>query len=327
MGRSRLVQPPRDDGEARGGDLLRIVVFDADNRLGADWGPVPVAWGGLGSGDSRGFVAESILIVAPSGKTMLIDAAWASGYSDPKWSGTTYGPNPIARFLKQRGIGAIDWMVMSHVHRDHSGGIREVILSGDIAVGRMLWSLIPEKRLLEIEPEKGPGYVDLLRGIEEACVLEDVSIIEAWEGQVLDLGGGVLCEVLAAARPELDADSYLNNNCVVIRLTYGAFSMLFMADAGFVQEERILALGRDLATDVLKIGHHAGAGSTSEAWVEALGAQVGVASMPRWLSESERGIRVYDQLAESGMKLYRTWERGHVEIQTDGTEFWVLTER
>jgi len=49
--------------------------------------------------------------------------------------------------------------------------------------------------------------------------------------------------------------------------------------------------------------------------------------MPRWLSEDERGIRVYDQLSASGMKLYRTWEHGHIEIQTDGPEFWVLTER
>lgn len=323
MSRSRLVPHRLNDGE----DVLRIVVFDADNRLGADWAPEHAMGSGLGSGDSRGFVAESILIVSPSGKTMLIDAAWNSGYADPKWGGTTYGQNPIAGFLKERGIGAIDWMVMSHLHRDHSSGIRELVLSEDIEVRHVLWSHIPEERLIETGPETAAGYVELREGIEEGCNLKGARVVEAVEGQMIDLGDGVQCEVLSAARPELDADSYLNNNCVVIRLTYGAFTMLLMADAGFVQEERIMALGRDLATDVLKVGHHAGANSTGDAWVEALDAQVGVASMPRWLSEDERGIRVYDQLSASGMKLYRTWEHGHIEIQTDGPEFWVLTER
>ena len=70
-----------------------------------------------------------------------------------------------------------------------------------------------------------------------------------------------------------------------------------------------------------------GLGSGDSRGFVALGAQVGVASMPRWLSEDERGIRVYDQLTARGMNLYRTWEHGHIEIQTHGPEFWVLTER
>jgi len=47
--------------------------------------------------------------------------------------------------------------------------------------------------------------------------------------------------------------------------------------------------------------------------------------MPRWLSEDERGLRVQRQVDQAGIKFYRTWEHGNIEIQSNGHEFWVTT--
>lgn len=103
--------------------------------------------------------------------------------------------------------------------------------------------------------------------------------------------------------------------------------MLFTGDAGFEEEDKVLSHGIDVHSDVLKIGHHAGAGSTGEQWVNAVRAKTGVATMPQWLSNDERGKRVYKQVTAAGMKMYRTWEHGNIEIQSYGDRFTILTQK
>ena len=49
--------------------------------------------------------------------------------------------------------------------------------------------------------------------------------------------------------------------------------------------------------------------------------------MPKYLSFDERGLRVWRQLIPTGIQIYRTWEHGHIEIQTDGDRFWVVAEK
>lgn len=321
MAKCLLLEKPPRAGPKGGGSPLRVITLDVDNRT-EQW--------------PRGFVAEAVVVVTPGGKTMLIDAAWPSGFSLPRggpvsqaapnWN-ETYGANLVLPFLKAQGIASIDWIVASHPHWDHIGGLPEIVLSEEVSVARVLWSPLPDEKILETEGANAPFYVQMSHDLAAACARRGVPLVEVSQGDRLDLGDGVICDVLAAAEPDVEVFSYVNNNSIVMRLAYRDFSMMFTGDAGFVEEDRIMALGQDLSTDVLKIGHHAGANSTSEAWVEALGARVGVASMPRWLSEDPRGERVYELLKPTGIRIYRTWEHGHVEVQSDGKRYWVITQR
>ena len=302
--------PSLNESAAR--DLLRIIVIDVANENEAT---------------PEGFVCEAILIIGPAGETMLIDASWPSDFVHPSGREPSYGPNPTLPFLRSQGVDTLNRLMASHLHDDHFGGMPEIIRSDDVMVEELLWSTLSTQQLLDAEPW-GSVSVDLVREILDASAERGVSVREARQGETFFIGRGVVGEILAVGEPELDMPNYINNNGIVMRLSYGDFSMMFTGDTGFEQEDRILASDRDLASDVLKIGHHAGAGSTGVSWMSAIDARVGVSSMPRALSiDNPNGERVYDQLKAVGTEVYRTWEHGNIEIQTDGARYWVITQR
>jgi competence protein ComEC len=261
-------------------------------------------------------VGDAHLIITPGGKTMLIDAGMPGR-----------GNAVILPWLKKHNIHHIDWMMASHMHDDHMGGMPELLASKDITVGTLLWSPLPYDMMHQMEAWYADESGRLMSLIESECRKKNVPIRQVHSGQILDLGDGVTGEILAAADPQLREPNYINNNSIVMLLKYKKFSMMFTGDQGFEEENRVLARGKNLRCDVLKIGHHAGAGSTSPAWVAALQAKVGIAPMPEYLSNDPRGQRVYKQLIPTGMKIFRSWEDGNIEVLTDGSQFTVLTHQ
>lgn len=255
-------------------------------------------------------VGDAHLIITPAGKVMLIDAGMPG-----------YGKSVILPYLRRHGIDRIDWMMASHMHDDHFGSLPELILSEQISVGEVLWSPLPAEKMHKYEEMYAADSERIMKEIESACARRQVPIREIRAGQVLDLGDGVSAEVLAAAEPQNEVANYINNNSIVMMLRKGDFSMMFTGDQGFEEEDRVMALGKDLTCDVLKIGHHAGAGSTSEKWIAALRPKVGIAPMAEYLSNDPRGRRVYELLIPAGIRFLRTWECGHIEIRTDGKQF------
>jgi competence protein ComEC len=326
MGNARFVSEPLTVSETNG--RLRMIVLNINKEDHARSYPRSAGSVGWPEGayESRGFFGESILVVSPSGQTMLIDAAWSSGYSLPNWGEINYGTNPVLHFLKREGIKTIDWVVVSHQHYDHIGGIAEIVRSKDVEVKALLWSPLPDGLFRKYESELASNCIILTNDLADACKDHAVSIVNATHGEAINLGDGVSLKVIATAVPDCEVESYVNNNCVVLRLTYEDFSVVLTGDAGFGQEKRIMADWKDLTSDVLKLGHHGGAGATSETWLQAVRPTVGVSSMPRWLSEDERGLRVQRQLERAKIHFYRTWEHGNIEIQSDGHEFWVTTD-
>ena len=303
---ARLLPSAPSLTESQAGKLLTITMINVNNG---------------------NFVCESLLIRTPSGKTMLIDAGWPSNFTLPEWGETNYGPNIIPEFLKSRRITTLDWMMLSHPHDDHIGCMAELVDSADVSVKQFLWSPLSQEALHASEPDYAHVYDDLVSELCGSCARHNVPILTVQAGQRLDLGDGVVCDVLAVAEPNVSVPNFINNNSIVMQLRYGDFSMMFTGDAGTEQESRVLALKRDLTSDVLKIGHHAGAGSTSVEWTEAVAAKVGLASMPEWLAKDQRGVRVTEQLASSRMNIYRTFQHGHIDVKTDGRRFWVVTEK
>jgi beta-lactamase superfamily II metal-dependent hydrolase len=294
-GAKYLPQPP-PTGTIATNRLLRLITLNV-NREGA---------------------ADAHLIITPSGKTILLDAGWPPPGD---------GANVVLAFLKREGIRQIDWMMASHPHNDHIGGMPEILLSPEVKVKALLWSLPPPEKIKKLDSESVQECEEWTSKVRQACTQRGVPIREIKEGQVIDFGDGIQGHILAAADPGFDCPNYVNNNSIVMRLTFGKFSEMFCGDAGFEEEARIMSRTKDLASDIWKIGHHAGAGSTSEAWAKAINAKIGIAPMPKYLSEDERGLRVWRQLLPTGIKIYRTWEHGHIEAQTDGTRFWLETER
>ena len=327
MGNARFVSERPGISETNSDGQLRMIMLNINNEDHARSYPPSAGnvWWPEASYESRGFVGESILIIAPSGKTMLIDASWPSGYSLPDWGEINYGTNPVLPFLNRQELNTIDWAVVSHQHYDHIGGIPEIVRSKDVEVKALLWSRLPDELFKKREPTLASECIEITNDLADACKDHAIPIVEAKKGETIDLDDSVSLEVISTSVPDSESKSYVNNNCVVLRLTYKDFSVVLTGDAGFDQENRIMADWKDLASDILKLGHHGGAGSTSEAWLQAVDPTIGVSSMPRWLSEDERGLRVQRQVDQAGIKFYRTWEHGNIEIQSNGHEFWVTT--
>ncbi len=110
----------------------------------------------------------------------------------------------------------------------------------------------------------------------------------------------------------------INNNSLVFRVEYGHFRMLFTGDAGAEAEARILASGVDLRADVLKVGHHGSAYSSTPAFIRAVSPRYAVISVGRNNLFGHPATSTLETLERAGAHVYRTDEHGAVTISTDG---------
>jgi competence protein ComEC len=202
---------------------------------------------------------DSLLIVSPTGKTVLIDTG-DSGNEQ----------NIINALINHSGGKKIDLFIASHPHADHIGSASEVIKGSTVA--RVLDSGFPHTT---------KTYERYLLAVKDS----GAQFILAVPGQTFDIGGGAVISVLAPIKPyftksELrEGATEPNANSVVVRLDYKSFSMLFTGDAEVETEARMIASGANLKARVLKVGHHGSRYATSNAFLQAVRPEAAVISV------------------------------------------------
>ncbi|MGB9082294.1 MAG: DNA internalization-related competence protein ComEC/Rec2 [Desulfuromonadaceae bacterium] len=248
--------------------------------------------------------AESMLVQLPDGSTLLVDGG---GYLHD--TGHDFGQRVLAPALGALHIGRIDRMIATHDHPDHSGGLPFVIKN--FTVGEF-WSGTDVSAVIRGELIK--------RGVPQRTLAA---------GDVLTLPGPVVVTVLSPAvserAPAGSDESSVNEQSLVFRLSYGNFSMLFCADAGFEAEQRILAGRHDLKSTALKVGHHGSRYSTSEEFLERVRPRVALISAGAGNRFGLPSNRTVDLLRLKGITLYRTDRDGSIELVTDGVGWSVST--
>lgn len=250
--------------------------------------------------------AESILVRLPDGSTMLVDGG---GYLFD--TGQDFGQRLLAPALGALHIGRIDRMVSTHNHPDHSGGLPFIIKN--LSVGEF-WS-------------SAEVSVDTRRELNMKQVLQRT--VSA--GDIITLPGSVVLTVLSpatehAGRAPADGDeSLINEQSLVFRLTYGAFSMIFCADAGFAAEKRMLEARHELKSTVIKIGHHGSRHSTSDKFIELVRPELALISAGAGNRFGLPSVRTTELLKSKGIPLYRTDLDGTIELITDGVSWSVST--
>ena len=243
---------------------------------------------------------DALLIVTPDRATALVD-----GGPDPRLTA-----NLVDSLLPLEGL-RMDVGVVTHRHADHATG-----LLGLARQGRFEQVLAPPPL---------PGEDASWRAELDAS---DVEVQEGVRGMAVTLGEDVVLEVLNPPLPLLSGTSSdLNNNSIALRLTYGEASALLMADLFTEAEYALLDTGLDLSVDVLKVGHHGSATSTSPdllAAVTPAAAAVPVGAENRFGHPS---TEVMGRLAETvGQgQLFTTAEDGCISFASDGTRWWVST--
>ena len=234
--------------------------------------------------------ADSILVMDKD-KTMLIDA------------GTNEMGDDVVNFLEDKGVEKIDYLIGTHPHEDHIGGLDDVIDNFDIGTIYMPKIQTNTKT-----------FEDVLDSIEK----KDLKVTAPKQGDEFKLDDAE-CEIMLAN--EDDNDSNLNLSSIVIRMTYGENSFLFMGDAEQDNEEE-----REWPqTDVLKVGHHGSRTATSKEFVEQVKPSIAIIEVAKKNSYNLPNDEPIENLENVGAKIYRTDEDGNILVTSDGKNLEVET--
>jgi beta-lactamase superfamily II metal-dependent hydrolase len=271
---------------------------------------------------------DSILLISPTGKSVLIDA------------GDAGKGKVVLDALKRYKIERLDYFIATHPHPDHLGGADEVLngikVANVIDNGVDLSVLAPAAATQSSRSKKAPapapakksktktvvGFFDEYR---EALNKSGAQYEKAQPGKKYDLGGGAILTVLAPSEPFFTKDQMKaggnepNANSIVLRLDYGDFSMLFMGDAEAQTEERLLSKpDLDLKVKLIKVGHHGSKYATSENFVKRVQPEAAIISDGGWNRYGHPAQSVLDRLKAASAKIYRTDLQGEVTITTKG---------
>ena len=238
--------------------------------------------------------ADSILVQS-AGVNMLIDA------------GTNNMGNTVVQNLKDLGITKIDYLVGTHPHEDHIGGMDDVINNFEIGT---------------IYMPKVQTNTKTFEDVLDAISNKGLTITTPEVGYVFEVGN-TKCEVMCAGTGTTEENSNLNLSSIVIRMVYGEESFLFMGDA----EEKNESSRQWPQTTVLKVGHHGSDTSSSESFLNQVMPEISVISVGINNTYGHPKKTTLDKLNALETSIYRTDQNGTITITCDGTNCVVTTEK
>lgn len=245
------------------------------------------------------------VIRTPSGRTVVVDCG-TSSWRKPE----SVGEKLVAPYLQGIGVDTIDVAILTHPHADHVSGYAGLL------------SAKPARVVIDIgEKHASPHYTAFLKSVKRCGATYRV----ARAGQVIDMRDGVLLRVLSPDPARAESD--LNESSIVLRVTFGRTAFLLAADAGDEAERSILAGGAEVAAQVLQVGHHGSASSTSPEWLAAVKPKLAVISCGRRNVYGHPSRETTDRLRAFGVRTYRTDIHGAVEFRTNGEAISVRTFR
>ncbi|WP_292366182.1 MULTISPECIES: MBL fold metallo-hydrolase [unclassified Methanoculleus] len=250
-------------------------------EIGSDLsGDLVVHFIDVGQGDS--------ILIEFRDRTMLIDAGERG-----------MGERVIA-YLEERDVERLDVVVATHAHSDHIGGLADVV------------SAYPVGRFVDAaQPHPTATYENLLVLVEEL----GIPYTAAERGQAIALDPDLEILIL---NPTPQPLGDINEDSVVLKMTYGDISYLFTGDAGNPAEESMAEAGLDLDADVLKVGHHASRYASSAEFLAAVSPAISVIPVGEGNDYGHPHEEALERLEATGSRIYRTDLDGTVIVATDG---------
>lgn len=213
----------------------------------------------------------------------------------------------VYTILKENGINKIDLMIATHPDEDHTGG-----LSGALNYAEVGTVLSP------VVKYDTKSFNNMLRYINK----RGKSITVPKAGDIYKLGDA---RVFIAGPIYNTTDT--NNESIIVVVTYGTTSFMFMGDAEEEEEKSILKKYSTLDCDVLKVGHHGSNDSTSRALLNAVNPQYAVISVGADNSYGHPKQGTLDRLVNGNVCICRTDLQGDIVFYSDGENLTVDTQK
>jgi competence protein ComEC len=245
---------------------------------------------------------DAIFIQTPQGQKILVDG----------------GPSPttlLAALGRRMSFWdrTMDLVVLTHPHDDHVSGLIPILERYKVKAfldGGQEHPTSTYTHCLELVQEKGVPY-QLARA-----------------GMQIQLGEGLRMKVLHPQSELLSGtDSDVNNNSIVLRLTYGQISFLLPGDVEEEAEAVLLSSNEELASTILKSPHHGSDTSLNFRFLEVVNPQLAVIQVGADNKFGHPDPTTLAKLDEYGVTVLRTDQNGTVEVVSDGERYWIKTER
>lgn len=238
--------------------------------------------------------ADSALVIC-DGKAMLIDG------------GNVADSNLIYSYLKKLNIDHLDYMVCTHAHEDHVGG-----LAGALNYAKV------DKVFAPVTSYDSKAFSNFVKYLDK----QSKSITMPSPGDEFLLGSAKVT-VLGPIK----ATGETNNTSIVLRVVYGNTSFLFTGDAEREEEQDILNAGFTLSSSVLKVGHHGSETSSTYPFLREIMPQYAIISVGANNSYGHPTEATLSRLRDADVKVYRTDMQGDIICTSNGKSVSFLVEK
>ncbi|HUT22407.1 MAG TPA: MBL fold metallo-hydrolase [Candidatus Bipolaricaulota bacterium] len=235
---------------------------------------------------------DASLIITPSAQKILIDGGPDTSVLDKLGANLSFFDRKI------------DAVVLTHPHADHLNGLIEVVKRYE--VGKIYYTGAISN---------SPAFLEFLQIIKD----KEITLEIVDTPRDLDFGDGAILKfIYPFEKKDIDEAGDLNDTSIVNRLVFGRKSFLFMGDAEIPVENKILNYEVDVASDIIKIGHHGSSSSSSEEFLTAVNPQYSVISVGENNSFGHPHLSVVRRLERLGIDIFRTDEDEQISIFSDG---------
>ena len=236
------------------------------------------------------------IFIEDGNSTMLIDA------------GDNSARPIVLDYLLSLGVETIDYIIGTHPHADHLGGLSEII------------------RNFQVENIIMPRVGHTTRTFEELLLTIKDKGLKVTSPRVYDTYKLNKAEFTIIA-PSSEDYSNLNDYSVGIKLDYMDHSFIFTGDGEKASEEEMLALDISLDADVFKVAHHGSSSSNTREFLEAINPSISVIQVGKDNRYNHPHVEVLELFSSlSEMDVYRNDHHGNIVIISDGSDLIVETE-
>jgi len=237
---------------------------------------------------------DSIFIELPNDEVMLIDA----GEKD-------YG-EIVSSYIDDLNYEKIDYVIGTHPHTDHIGGLSTVI--NDFEIKNIYMPKVTTNT---------KTFLNLLNTIDN----KNLVINTAKSGVDIINTDDLLVTILS---PILDNYEEINNYSVVLKIIYKDTSFLFTGDIESLVEKEILD---EVDVDVIKIPHHGSDTSSSKDFVNSVSAKYGIIQVGNDNSYNHPHKKIVNRWENTGTMIYRNDLDGNIIVRSDGKSYDIWKEK